>query len=166
MSLERNERCVRVLFVCMGNICRSPMAQGAFTRIVSDAGLSGSIRADSAGTHGYHVGEPPDVRAQRTAERRGYAIGDQRGRQVTPADFGKFDYILAMDEANLRVLRRLCRREHAQKLKLFMEFHADPAVREVPDPYYGENDGFERVLDMVEQASRELLRHLRERFGL
>lgn len=166
MRPDRDARCVRVLFVCMGNICRSPMAEGAFTRLVGDAGLTGRIVADSAGTHGYHVGEPPDTRAQRAAERRGYAIGDQRGRQVTPADFGAFDYVLAMDEANLRALKQLCPPQHAQKLQLFMEFHADPAMREVPDPYYGGNDGFERVLDMVEHASHRLLRHLRERFGL
>jgi protein-tyrosine phosphatase len=85
---------------------------------------------------------------------------------VAPADFGAFDYVLAMDEANLRALQRLCPPQHARKLQLFMEFHADAAVREVPDPYYGENDGFERVLDLVEHASQGLLRHLRERFGL
>ena len=166
MHPERNERCVRVLFVCMGNICRSPMAEGAFTRLVSDAGLTGRVMVDSAGTHGYHIGEPPDARAQCTAERRGYSIGGQRGRQVRTADFGAFDYILAMDEANLHALKRLCPPQHAQKLQLFMEFHADPAIREVPDPYYGGSDGFERVLDMVEHASRGLLRHLRERFAL
>lgn len=166
MRSERNERCVRVLFVCMGNICRSPMAEGAFARVVEDANLTGRIVADSAGTHGYHVGEPPDERAQRAAGRRGYAIGDQRGRQVAPADFAAFDYILAMDDANLQALRRLCPPQHARKLRLFMEFHADPAIREVPDPYYGGNDGFERVLDMVERASHGLLRHLRERSGL
>lgn len=140
------------------------MAEGAFTRLVGDAGLTGRIVADSAGTHGYHVGEPPDTRAQRTAARRGYEIGDQRGRQVVAADFGAFDYVLAMDEANLHALKRVCPRQHAAKLRLFMEFHADPAIREVPDPYYGGNDGFERVLDLVEHASHRLLLHLRERF--
>jgi protein-tyrosine phosphatase len=165
MRSDQNTRRVRVLFVCMGNICRSPMAEGAFTRLVDDAGLTGRIVADSAGTHGYHVGEPPDTRAQRAAARRGYEIGDQRGRQVMAVDFGASDYVLAMDEANLDALKRLCPRQHAAKLRLFMEFHADPGVREVPDPYYGGNDGFERVLDMVEHASHGLLLHLRKRFG-
>ena len=166
MVSERNERRLRVLFVCMGNICRSPMAEGAFTRLVDDAGLSARIAADSAGTHAYHIGEPPDERAQRAAARRGYAIGNQRGRQVMPVDFAEFDYILAMDDANLRALNRLCPPQHARKLRLLMEYHVDPAIREVPDPYYGGNDGFERVLDLVEHASRGLLRHLRDRFRL
>ena len=152
---------VRVLFVCMGNLCRSPMAEGAFTRLVEEAGLASRIAVDSAGTHDYHVGDPPDKRAQRAAERRGYAISHQRGRQVSSRDFQEFDYILAMDEVNLRALQRFCPREHELKLKLFMEFHTDSGVREVPDPYYGGNDGFERVLDMVEDASQGLLRHLR-----
>lgn len=159
-------RPVRVLFVCMGNLCRSPMAEGTFTRLVEESGLAGRIAVDSAGTHDYHVGDPPDQRARRASERRGYAIGHQRGRQVSSGDFQEFDYILAMDEVNLRVLQRLCPREHAPKLKLFMEFHADPGVREVPDPYYGGTDGFERVLDMVEEASQGLLRHLRRQLDL
>lgn len=151
---------VRVLFVCMGNICRSPMAEGAFRHVVAKAGLSARVATDSAGTHDYHVGEPPDSRAQRAVERRGYDISDLRGRQVTAGDFGEFDYVLAMDVRNLRVLERLCPQEHAHKLKLYMEFHADAAVLEVPDPYYGGTDGFERVLDMVEAAAQGLLRHL------
>lgn len=157
-----NARTMRILFVCMGNLCRSPMAEGVFKQLVNDTGLAGRIAVDSAGTHDYHVGDPPDQRAQRAAQRRGYAISHQRGRQVTPRDFQEFDYILAMDTVNLRALMRLCPQEHAPKLKLFMEFHSGREVREVPDPYYGGNDGFERVLDMVEDASQGLLRHLRE----
>jgi len=153
---------VRVLFVCMGNICRSPMAEGVFKRRVSEAGLSGQIASDSAGTHDYHTGEPPDARAQRAAARRGYDISDLRGRQITRRDFGDFDYILAMDETNLRLLARLCPPEQAHKLKLFMEFHVDPATREVPDPYYGGIQGFETVLDMVEAAAQGLLSHLQD----
>lgn len=153
---------MRVLFVCMGNICRSPMAEGVFKRRVSEAGLADQIASDSAGTHDYHIGEPPDARAQRAVERRGYDISDLRGRQITRRDFGDFDYILAMDETNLRLLARLCPPQQAHKLKLFMEFHADPATREVPDPYYGGIQGFETVLDMVEEAAQGLLSHLQD----
>lgn len=151
---------VRVLFVCMGNLCRSPMAEGVFRHHVRQAGLEGRIEIDSAGTHDYHVGDPPDPRAQSAAGRRGYEIGGQRGRQVSRADFSEFDYLLAMDEVNLRILRRLCPSEHAHKIRLFMEFSAAGAPREVPDPYYGGDQGFEDVLDMVEEASQGLLEHL------
>jgi protein-tyrosine phosphatase len=156
---------MKILFVCMGNICRSPMAEGVFKHHVKQAGLDGRISTDSAGTHDYHVGEPPDPRAQRAARRRGYDLSVLRARQVNPGDFSSFDYVLAMDELNLRLLERLCPSQHAHKLKLFMEFSSGPALREVPDPYYGGEQGFERVLDMVEQAAQELLRHLRERIS-
>lgn len=152
---------VKVLFVCMGNICRSPMAEGVFKHYVAEAKLAHTITSDSAGTHDYHVGEPPDPRAQRIAGQRGYDLSGLRGRQVGRGDFDEFDYVLAMDEVNLRLLQRLCPAQHAHKLKLFMEFGTDAAVREVPDPYYGGTQGFERVLDMVEQAARGLLQHLR-----
>ena len=152
-----------ILFVCTGNICRSPTAEGVFKRFVAEAGLEGRIASDSAGTHGYHVGEPPDPRTQHAASRRGYDLSVLRARQVSLSDFGEFDYLLAMDQGNLLVLQRLCPPQHADRLRLFMEFGADPAVREVPDPYYGGAQGFERVLDMVEQASRGLLEHLRGR---
>lgn len=154
---------VGVLFVCTGNICRSPMAEGVFRHQVRQAGLDGRIAIDSAGTHDYHIGEPPDPRAQRAASRRGYDLSMLRGRQVGRPDFLEFDYLLAMDEMNLRVLERLCPPQHGHKLKLFMEFSAIRAPREVPDPYYGGDQGFERVLDMVEQAAQGLLAHLRER---
>ena len=152
---------MRVLFVCMGNICRSPMAEGVFRRRVDEAGLAAQIAVDSAGTHSYHVGEPPDVRAQEAAQRRGYDISRLRARQITRDDFNKFDYVLAMDETNRRLLARLCPGHQAGKLKLFLEFHADPAAREVPDPYYGGAQGFEKVLDLVEEAAQGLLGHLR-----
>lgn len=151
---------VRVLFVCMGNICRSPLAEGVFKRRVAEAGLSRQIASDSAGTHGYHVGEAPDARAQRAAQRRGYDISGLRARQVTHRDFGEFDYVLAMDETNRRLLARLCPEGQTHKLKLFMQFHAHAVTREVPDPYYGGEQGFERVLDLVEEAAQGLLSHL------
>ena len=152
---------IKILFVCMGNICRSPMAEGVFRHHVRQVGLDGLIAIDSAGTHDYHVGELPDPRAQRAAGRRGYDLATLRGRQVSRADFLEFDYLLAMDEVNLRALERLCPSRHAHKLKLFMEFGVNAAPREVPDPYYGGDQGFERVLDMVEDASQGLLAHLR-----
>ena len=151
---------IKILFVCMGNLCRSPTAEGVFRHYVAQAGLGDRIVAYSAGTHDYHVGEPPDPRAQRCAAKRGYDLSGLRGRQVSERDFGEFDYVLAMDEVNLRLLERLCPPEHAHKLKLLMEFGADAAVREVPDPYYGGTQGFERVLDLAEQAAQGLLRHL------
>jgi len=130
---------------------------------VQKAGLSERIVSDSAGTHDYHVGVPPDPRAQVAASRRGYDLGGLRARRVSRADFDEFDYVLAMDEMNLRLLERLCPPQHAHKLRLFLEFGADASRREVPDPYYGGAQGFERVLDMVEQGAQELLRHLRDR---
>jgi len=156
---------LRVLFVCMGNICRSPTAEGVFKHLVAQAGLQDFIVSDSAGTHGYHVGEPPDDRAQRFALLRGYDLSALRGRQVSRQDFEAFDYVLAMDEMNLRLLEELCPQRHAHKLKLFMAFAGDGAPREVPDPYYGGAQGFERVLDMAEAAAQGLLRHLREKMN-
>ncbi len=154
---------VKVLFVCMGNICRSPTAEAVFRARVEEAGLSDAIRIDSAGTHDYHIGEPPDTRTQRAALKRGYDMSALRGRQVERADFGRFDYVLAMDNANLSILERLRPADADSHLGLFLEFAARHSEREVPDPYYGGADGFERVLDMVEDASAGLLRHIRER---
>jgi protein-tyrosine phosphatase len=151
----------RVLFVCMGNICRSPMAEGVFKHYVHSAGLTEEIVSDSAGTHGYHEGDAPDPRAQAAASRRGYDLGSLRARQVRRDDFDEFDYVLAMDEANLRLLERMCPPQHAHKLRLFLEIGGDGTRREVPDPYYGNAQGFERVLDMVEEGAQRLLRHLR-----
>jgi len=157
---------VRILFVCMGNICRSPTAEGVFEHYVAEAGLAERIASDSAGILDYHVGEPPDARAQLAARLRGYDLSTLRGRQVSHRDFADFDYLLAMDETNLRALVRLCPPQHAHKLKLFMEFSAIAGSREVPDPYYGGPKVFEQVLDMVEQAAQGLLSHLRARIDL
>ncbi len=154
---------VKVLFVCMGNICRSPTAEAVFRARVEEAGLADTIRIDSAGTHDYHIGDPPDTRTQRAAAKRGYDMSALRGRQVERADFGRFDYVLAMDNANLSILQRLRPDDAASHLGLFLQFAARHHEREVPDPYYGGADGFERVLDMVEDASAGLLAHIREK---
>ena len=152
---------VRVLFVCMGNICRSPTAHGVFRRIVQEAGLADRIEIDSAGTHGYHVGKPADRRAQATAVARGITMDDLRARQVHADDFARFDYVLAMDRDNLEILERMCPPEHRNRPRLFMEFAPEWGIREVPDPYYGGPQGFEQVFDMVEAAANGLLRAIR-----
>ena len=149
-----------VLFVCTGNICRSPTADGVMRRLVREAGLADEIRVDSAGTHEYHVGEPPDERAQEHARRRGYDLSGLRARQVAADDFESFELILAMDRGHLEILRRVAPLQHRHKLRLLMEF-AGGKSEEVPDPYYGGPGGFERVLDMVEAAARGLLAELR-----
>ena len=152
-----------VLFVCTGNICRSPTADGVFRHLVREAGLEARIRVDSAGTHDYHVGEPPDARAQHHARRRGYDLSELRARQVAREDFEAFDVVLAMDRGHLRILQRLSPPEHRHKLRLFMEFASARHRDEIPDPYYGGERGFEAVLDMVEDAARGLLAEARGR---
>ena len=159
-------RSVRVLMICMGNICRSPLAHGVFERLVKEAGLSDSIMIDSAGTHAYHVGEPPDRRAQETAARRAIDLSNQEARQVAATDFEQFDYLLAMDHQNLAALRRACPPNHVQKLRLFLEFAPEMGEEEVPDPYYGGDSGFERVFDLVEAAGRGLLEVIRRQHRL
>ena len=151
---------VSILFVCMGNICRSPTAEGVFRHQVSGAGLEEHIHIDSAGTHAYHVGEPPDQRARAEADRRGISLADIQARRVHPEDFERFSYIIAMDQDNLAILEEQSEGAHRDKLRLFLEFSSGPE-REVPDPYYGGATGFERVLDLVEDASRGLLEELR-----
>ena len=146
----------RILFVCMGNICRSPTAEGVFRHHVREAGLEHLFEIDSAGTHAYHVGNPPDHRAQAAAERRGISIGDLRARRVAEEDFERFTHIIAMDQDNLELLVEQSAEMHHSKIRLFLEFSVGPES-EVPDPYYGGAKGFERVLDLVEDASRGLL---------
>ncbi len=154
---------VKILFVCMGNICRSPTAEAVFRHQVQQAGLLEHIEIDSAGTHDYHIGEEPDARTQRAARQRGYDMSMLRGRQVGVQDFSRFDYVLAMDEANLAILQRLRPRDVQSHLGLFLEFAERHTEREVPDPYYGGAEGFERVLDMVEDAANGLLKQVRQR---
>lgn len=160
-----NQNSVKVLFVCMGNICRSPTAHGVFRRLVADAGLAHRVEIDSAGTHAYHLGEPPDRRARETALERGIDIGDLRARRAKPDDFLHFDYVLAMDEDNLGCLAAICPPGMEEKLGLVMEFAPELSLREVPDPYYGGQGGFDRVFDMLESASRGLLADLTRRFS-
>ena len=150
----------RVLFVCMGNICRSPTAEGVFRHHATEAGLLDSLEIDSAGTHAYHVGEPPDRRSQAAAERRGISLSGIAARKVAADDFERFDLILAMDEDNYRLLKDQSDPEHHGKIRLFLEYGKSPE-REVPDPYYGGTSGFERVLDLVEDASQGLLAVIR-----
>lgn len=151
-----------VLFVCMGNICRSPTAEGVFRKIVEDAGMADEIYIDSAGTHAYHTGEPPDRRARAAALNRGYALDDIRARRVADEDFTEFEIIVAMDHHNLLNLKDRASEEASSELALFLEY-SDSHETEVPDPYYGGVSGFERVLDLVEEASRGLLEHIRSR---
>jgi len=158
------KRPIKVLFVCLGNICRSPTAQGVFMHYVKEAGLEDRIVIDSAGTGNYQIGKPPDSRACAAAAQRGYDLSGQIARQVTREDFAVFDYVLAMDEQNLRDLKRLCPAQHARKVKLFTAFSSSGA-RAVPDPYIGGPEGFELVLDLVEESARGLLLHLRRQLN-
>ena len=156
---------VRILFVCMGNICRSPTAEGVFASLVARAGLSEHILTDSAGTHGYHVGSPPDVRAQRSAARRGYDLSGIRSRRISHDDYRRFNYVLAMDRSNLQDLHDLSPPGERARIELLMDYAPEYPAREVPDPYYGGADGFEVVLDMVEAAGQGLLEAIRRDFG-
>lgn len=156
------KRMVKVLFVCLGNICRSPTAHGVFAQLVQMRGLEHKIYIESAGTGGWHVGEAPDRRAQQAAKARGYDLSRLRAQQVEPGDFERFDYILAMDHQNLRDLKAMCPVDYEGMLELFLQF-SEADVQEVPDPYYGGADGFSQVLDLVESASKGLLKHILDR---
>jgi protein-tyrosine phosphatase len=166
-SLEfEMEAVVKVLFVCMGNICRSPTSQAVFEKLVNDAGLAAKIRSDSAGTHAYHVDNPPDKRAQAIAKNRGYDLSHLRARRAEALDFEEYDYIVAMDYLNVEHLHEICPPGHEDKIRLLMQFAVNRAEEEVPDPYYGARSGFERVLDLVEEASRGLLTQIRQHHGI
>jgi protein-tyrosine phosphatase len=153
---------IGVLFICMGNICRSPTAEVVFRHYVESAGLAESILIDSAGTHDYHIGHPPDLRTQLAAAQRGYDMSSLRGRQVVSQDIKRFDYVLAMDNANLAILRYLAPRDCKKHPGLFLDYARHHREREVPDPYFGGEEGFERVLDMVEDAAQGLLQHIQK----
>lgn len=154
---------VRVLMVCLGNICRSPTAQGVLEKMARDAGLDSRVEVDSAGTGDWHVGAPPDLRAQEHAALRGYDLSRQRARQLVRRDFERFDWVLVMDAANERAARALCPPAEAHKLRRLVAFCTQHAVREVPDPYTGGAAGFEYVLDLVEDACAGLLRSISAR---
>lgn len=154
----------KVLFVCLGNICRSPTAHGVFQSLVDAKGLSNQISVDSAGTAAYHIGNPPDSRSSAAARKRGYDLSTLRARQAVESDFETFDYILAMDQSNLMNLRAIEPDNYAGYLGLFLDFSSQPE-KEVPDPYYGGDSGFEHVLDLVESASEGLLEQIKKDFS-
>jgi low molecular weight protein-tyrosine phosphatase len=145
---------IKVLFVCMGNICRSPTAEGVFNKLLDDLGTTNRFLVDSAGTHAYHVGESPDNRAQQTARNRGVTLSNIRARKVSFSDFSQFDHILAMDTDNYQILLDASPDEHHHKIKLFLDFAPEHEESNVPDPYYGGPNGFEHVFDLVEDASK------------
>lgn len=156
---------INVLFICMGNICRSPTAEGVFRKLVQDEGVDDWFLIDSAGTHAYHVGNPPDERAQKTALNRGVNIAGLRARQVRHQDFEAFDYVLVMDQQNMDTLKFICPKSQAHKLKLFLEYAPAVKTKEVPDPYYGGAKGFEEVFDLLERASKGFLQTVRQQRG-
>lgn len=152
---------INVLFVCMGNICRSPSAEGVFNKLLLDEQLHDRFSIDSAGTHAYHTNEAPDLRSQKVAKERGIDLSKLRARKVIMGDFEYYDHLLAMDEDNLSIMREACPEEHQYKLKLFLDYAPHLKTREVPDPYYGGTYGFENVLDLIEEASIGFLASLR-----
>jgi len=157
---------MRILFVCLGNICRSPTAEVVFREVAAREAPDLIFEVDSAGTADYHIGQAPDPRTRAAALRRGYDLSPLRARVVEDLDFEEFDLILAMDHENLSALKHRAPRDAHDRVRLFLEFSPELGTAEVPDPYYGGANGFEEVLDLVEAASRGLLRHIRERIGL
>src|SRR5919109_1057470 len=152
---------MKILFVCLGNICRSPTAEVVLRTLASREAPELDLEVDSAGTAGYHIGEPPDPRTRQAAERRGYDLTTLRARIVEPADFERFDLIVAMDREILGVLRRRAPASAQERVRLLLEFAPEARLEDVPDPYYGGANGFEEVLDLVEAATRGLIQHLR-----
>ena len=155
----------RVLLVCMGNICRSPTAEAVLRQMIKNNKLGHIVEVDSAGTHGYHVGEAPDSRTQRAALARGYNLSQLRARKVARQDIDYFDLILAMDKSNLDNLRRMAPPEAHERIKLFMDYSKNFEDDEVPDPYYGLGHGFDLVLDLVEDGAQGLVDEIRQKFG-
>ncbi len=155
----------RILLVCMGNICRSPTAEVVLRDFIKNNMLGDIVEVDSAGTHGYHVGEAPDSRTQRAASSRGYNLSQLRARKVAQQDLDYFDLILAMDKSNLDNLKRMASPEQQERIKLFMDYSGNFEDDEVPDPYYGLGHGFDLVLDMVEDASKGLVEDIKEKLG-
>ncbi len=157
---------IQVLFVCMGNICRSPTVEGIFRKLVAEAGLAEQIQCDSAGTHSYHLGAAPDARALEAARGHGIDLSQLRARQVQLSDFQVFDYILAMDKQNLRSLQSQCPQTYQHKLHLLLDFAPELGTRKVPDPYNGGPGDFEHVFDLGLIATQRLLAHLRQEHQL
>lgn len=153
---------IRVLFVCMGNICRSPTAEGVFATLVESENVDSRFVIDSAGTHAYHTGDTPDLRAQKAAKDRGVDLAKLKARKVVVGDYEDFDYLLVMDDDNYRIIMEFCPEEHQHKIKHFLEYAPHLDTLEVPDPYYGGKYGFERVLDMIEEASAGFLNSLKQ----
>ncbi len=164
MNQESSKRRVGVLFVCLGNICRSPTSEGVFRHIVEMESVDHEIFVDSAGTGNYHSGYPPDSRAIEAAAKRGVQIDHLKARVINHSDFEIYDYIIAMDRQNFSDLKHLAPAHAHSKIKMFMEFSELYKGHEVPDPYYGGDSGFERVLDMIEDASKGLLEHIKQSF--
>lgn len=154
---------IKVLFICMGNICRSPTAEGVFAKLLKERNLEEYFVIDSAGTHAYHVGEPPDLRAQNAALLRDVKLTHLRARKVCMEDFEDFDFLLAMDDDNYSALMAACPEEHKDKIRYFLDYAPHLNTREVPDPYYGGKYGFERVLDLAEEASLGFLSMLQKK---
>lgn len=161
-----NKEPIKVLFVCMGNICRSPTAEGVFRKQVEEQGLASAIHIDSAGTHAYHIGEVPDRRAQSAATNRGVDLSMIRGRKFIAADFHQFDYVLAMDKDNFANMQSLNPGDGKAELMLLLDYASKFSEHEVPDPYYGGNNGFEHVLDLIQDASAGLLQQIRKQHQL
>ena len=154
---------VKVLFVCLGNICRSPTAEGVFTALINREGLTDLVSVDSAGTSDWHVGDQPDRRAQAAAKARGYDLSMQRARQIKEMDFWDFDYVIAMDSQNHSDLSIMAPTNAQDRIRMFLSFAPKEGVTDVPDPYYGGANGFDHVLDLVEAASLGLLQEIRKR---
>lgn len=163
VSFAEDDRVVNVLFVCLGNICRSPTAEGVFRRMIEEAGLWADVRIDSAGVAPWQVGRPPDPRAVAAARRHGIELAGLRARQVGAFDFDAFDYLIAMDRQNLADLRAACPPLRADRLHLLLAFTAAGAGSDVPDPFYGGTDGFEAVFDLIEDGARGLFDYIRDR---